>query len=96
MANKRPQAFKPGQSGNPAGKPKGCLNKITADLKAALLAPFDPVEFAKWAKNKQDSYYTLIITKLLPKDLNILRRIESYNDLTDEEKISVAKDLEKN
>jgi hypothetical protein len=30
--------FKPGQSGNPRGRPKGSLN-FTTDLKTVLLAP---------------------------------------------------------
>jgi hypothetical protein len=29
--------FRPGVSGNPAGKPKGTLNRVTRDLKAAIL-----------------------------------------------------------
>jgi hypothetical protein len=32
----RPQTFKPGQSGNPAGKPKGARNKATLAMEALL------------------------------------------------------------
>jgi hypothetical protein len=32
----RPQAFKPGKSGNPAGRPKGSRNKTTLALEALL------------------------------------------------------------
>lgn len=31
-----PAAFKPGQSGNPAGKPKGTVNRVTASIKEAI------------------------------------------------------------
>ena len=39
-AKRRPGGtpFRPGVSGNPAGKPKGTLNRVTRDLKQAILA----------------------------------------------------------
>ncbi len=74
------------------GRPKGVLNKLTADLKAALLAPFDPKKFKAWAEKKPDAYFTLIITKLLPKDLNF-RLIKGLDDLTPEELAALAADM---
>lgn len=32
----KPHLFKPGQSGNPKGKPKGTQNKLTVDVKAMI------------------------------------------------------------
>jgi hypothetical protein len=42
-AKRRPGGtpFRPGVSGNPAGKPKGTLNKVTKDLKAAILGALE-------------------------------------------------------
>src|SRR5215471_2991811 len=42
-AKRRPGGtpFQPGVSGNPAGKPKGTLNRITKDLKAAILGALE-------------------------------------------------------
>src|SRR6516225_5907036 len=42
-AKRRPggKPFQPGVSGNPAGKPKGTLNRVTRDLRQAILAAGD-------------------------------------------------------
>ena len=36
----KPHSFKPGQSGNPAGRPKGARNKLTESFLDTLLADF--------------------------------------------------------
>jgi hypothetical protein len=76
------------------GRPKGASNKLTRDLREALMAPFDLERFKAWAKKKEDAYFTLIITKLLPKDIH-LRTITSLDDLRDEEKEQLLDDLRK-
>ncbi len=53
------------------GRPKGVPNKLTQELKDALMAPFDAKKFKAWADKRPEQYYTLIITKLLPKDINL-------------------------
>jgi hypothetical protein len=53
------------------GRPKGCLNKTTAWLKDELLKPFDPVAFAKWAKDNPTAYYTSIVSRFIPKDIKL-------------------------
>jgi hypothetical protein len=42
-AKRRPGGtpFQPGVSGNPAGKPKGTLNRVTKDLKSAILGALE-------------------------------------------------------
>jgi len=42
--------FKKGQSGNPAGKPKGTLNKATRDVREAIarFAEGNAEQFAEW------------------------------------------------
>ena len=38
---KQDTRFKPGQSGNPAGRPKGARNKVTENLLEALASDFE-------------------------------------------------------
>ena len=37
--------FKPGQSGNPAGKPKGAVSKLDRKARAAALEGLTPLEY---------------------------------------------------
>src|SRR5271157_935426 len=96
MANKDSKTKKKGLIGRAAGfgRQKGTPNKQTVELKQALMAPFNPVTFKKWAIKRPDLYFTQIVAKLLPKDLNI-RKINRLEDLTPEELASLAIQLQK-
>src|SRR5271157_4240970 len=93
MANKDPKTKKIGRAAG-FGRQKGTPNKQTVELKQALMEPFDPKAFCKWAKERPDLYFTQIVAKLLPKDLNI-RKISRLEDLTPEELASLAIQLQK-
>jgi len=68
--------FKPGQSGNPKGKPKGAVCKFTT-LKAAFLSVFERTGgedgLLEWvnASNHNKAAFYQWITKMLPADLNL-------------------------
>lgn len=77
--------FKPGQSGNPAGRPKGSRHQLGEDFVAALAA-----DFGKHGKtaieavraDKPDAYLK-VIAQVIPKEIH--HRVEDYADLSEDE-----------
>ena len=67
--------FKPGQSGNPAGRPVGIKDRRTLAVKEAFQAAFDDlqadenVSLPKWARENPTDFYKLA-SKLIPAELN--------------------------
>ena len=69
--------FKPGQSGNPAGRPKGSRNKLTDAFIAALNETFCEtvaesgkpagIESLRKLRDEQPSQYHNVIGRLMPK-----------------------------
>jgi hypothetical protein len=88
------QLFKKGVSGNPAGKPKGTPNKLTKCMKAQTWRVFEELEktpetsLAEIAKKNPAWFHSVFSSRIIPKDVNV-RVIESFDDLSEEEKIKV-------
>ena len=68
--------FQPGVSGNPAGKPKGTLNRVTKDLKAAILGaleaaggPEGSVGYLRRLAEDNSSAFASLLGKCLPHTL---------------------------
>jgi Family of unknown function (DUF5681) len=93
-AGKNRGQFKPGQSGNPTGRPKGSRNKLSECFLKALADDFDTngIAVIESVRNERPHEYLKIVAAVLPKqmqleDLTPRRRAE---DLTDDELASIA------
>lgn len=65
--------FKPGQSGNPAGRPKGSRDKLSFAFIEALSKTFDEkgLESLERLMEEQPAQYHNIIAKLMPKIMEL-------------------------
>ena len=65
--------FKPGQSGNPKGRPKGARNRLGTQFLEALetdFTKFGPQAIAL-VREKKPEVYMRVVADLLPKEANI-------------------------
>ena len=78
-------AFKPGQSGNPAGRPKGARSKLGEAFLAAMLADWEEhgVSVIERVRLDKPDVYLKVAASLLPRELNV--RSDELDDLTDEQ-----------
>jgi Family of unknown function (DUF5681) len=88
----------PGQSGNPAGRPKGSRNKLSEDFVAALYDDFQHHGSAAIAacRAEKPDVYVRVIANLLPKDMTI--KVQQLDDLTDDQlmrKLAVLTEMAK-
>lgn len=86
--------FKPGQSGNPSGRPKGARSRLGEAFLEAMHADFEEhgtTVIAKVRDEKPDQYLK-VIASILPKDLNV--NINNMDDLTDDQLIQRIRQLD--
>jgi hypothetical protein len=77
--------WRPGQSGNLAGRPRGSRNKLSEDFVAALYDDFQNHGSAAIAacRAEKPDVYVRVIASLLPKDVNLTTR--NLDDLSDDQ-----------
>jgi hypothetical protein len=65
--------FKPGQSGNPKGRPKGARNRLGTQFLEALEADFNKFgpQAIALVREKKPEAYIKVVADLLPKEANI-------------------------
>ena len=79
----RTTLFKPGQSGNPAGRPKGARSKLGEAFVEALHDDFKTHGVAALAevREKDPASYMRVVASLLPREF----KIETVSELTDDQ-----------
>ena len=90
---KQDTRFKPGVSGNPAGRSKGSRNKLTEDFLTALSDDFaehgvDAIRFVR--ADKPDQYLKIIAT-LVPKEGTLT--INDMSEMTEGELVERLRDI---
>lgn len=73
LAPLRKHAFRPGQSGNPAGRPKGARNRLGTQFLEALEIDFNKfgAQAIALVREKKPEVYMRVVADLLPKEANI-------------------------
>jgi hypothetical protein len=78
----KPWLFKPGQSGNPAGRPKGSRHKLGEDFVAAMSADFAEhgVKVIESVRVDRPHEYLKVVASLLPKEHKIIGPLDEMTD----------------
>lgn len=81
----KPWLFKPGQSGNPAGRKKGSRNALGQAFIDALHDDFkaNGVQAIKTVREERPHEYLKVVASILPKELNV--RTDALDEMSDDD-----------
>jgi hypothetical protein len=88
------RSFLPGQSGNPAGRPKGSRNQLGEKFLKALADDFETHGGAAIVKVREERPhdYLKVIATILPKQLELETRKRRAEDFSDDELAAIVAD----
>lgn len=77
--------FKPGQTGNPAGRPKGSRNKLGEVFIQAMHEDFTEhgAEVIERVRIEKPDQYLKVVASILPQQLNV--RVSEFDELSEEQ-----------
>jgi hypothetical protein len=86
--------FKPGQSGNPAGRPKGSRNKLAESFLADVLSEWEKhgADAISDMRNKNPGDFCKMVASLCPKEMT-LNLNDNLSELSDDELIGQLRSL---
>jgi hypothetical protein len=81
----KPFAFKPGESGNPAGRPKGSRNKLGEEFISALHDDFKEhgVKAIQAVRAEKPDAYLKVIAAIVPKEVHL--KDGTFDGLSDDD-----------
>lgn len=81
MSTEGLKPFKPGESGNPGGKPVGARNRLTTRFLNDLAADFEEhgKQAIKECRETKPDAYIKAIAALCPKEVSVTRPLEDMN-----------------
>lgn len=77
--------FKPGQSGNPGGRPRGARSRLGEAFLEDLMANWElhGIETIETVRTERPQDYLKVVASILPKELNV--KVNELDDLTDDQ-----------
>ena len=74
--------FRPGQSGNPGGRPVGARNKLQGDFMRRLAEDFGRFGIYAIARARRDDPlgYVRVVASLMPKEVELTRPLDDISD----------------